>query len=337
MKRIEYLDAMKGFAIILMIMGHVIAWNYGDFKEIVVLTEVQPTNVKWGGVIWQLIYSFHMALFFMISGFLSYKDSGVDKVGNFVMKKVKRLLVPWVFTFGIIFFARGSMGYWFLLSLFEIALIGYVFLKLLQQFKSHSIIIDALLAVSFYWALRFISGVCIYDVRLDIFTNYWLPFCFGIIMHKYNWLNKMCCNNELFFTANLLVFAISFTSRYVQSSLFWEEINRFSSYYLAISGCLIIWHIFANIKNEMGLKWLSILGKKTMPIYILHVLFVIQIPAVGHFFLSLNPVTSVTLQLSYSLLITCIAVFWSLIAYKCLNNSRILSAVLFGEYEINKE
>lgn len=49
MKRIEYLDAMKGFAIILMIMGHAIAWNYGDFKEIVVLTEVQPTNVKWGG------------------------------------------------------------------------------------------------------------------------------------------------------------------------------------------------------------------------------------------------------------------------------------------------
>jgi tetratricopeptide (TPR) repeat protein len=45
------------------------------------------TNVKWGGVIWQLIYSFHMALFFMISGFLSYKDSGVDKVGNFVIKK----------------------------------------------------------------------------------------------------------------------------------------------------------------------------------------------------------------------------------------------------------
>ncbi len=333
MKRIEYLDAMKGLAIILMIMGHAIAWNYGDFKEIVVLAADQPTNVKWGGGIWQLIYSFHMALFFMISGFLSYKESGVDKVGNYVIKKTKRLLVPWIFTFGIIFFARGSMGYWFLLSLFEIALVGYIYLALLQLFNSHSFIIDALIAAFFYWALRFITGACIFDVRLDIFTNYWMPFCFGILMHKYNWLYKMCCNNELFFTTNFLVFVITFISRYIHSSMFFVEINRFSNYYLAISGCLIVWRIFANMKNEKIQNRLSFLGKKTMPIYILHIFFVIQIPAVGHFILNQNPVTSVTLQLSYSLLITCITVFWSLIVYKCLKNSRILSAVLFGEYE----
>ena len=75
MKRIEYLDAMKGFAIILMIMGHAIAWNYGDFKEIVILTEVQPTNVKWGGgnlATYLLIpYGsfFHDFRFFVIQGF----------------------------------------------------------------------------------------------------------------------------------------------------------------------------------------------------------------------------------------------------------------------------
>ena len=49
MKRIEYLDAIKGIAIILMVIGHAIAWNYGDFKDIVEYNAAQPVNVKVGG------------------------------------------------------------------------------------------------------------------------------------------------------------------------------------------------------------------------------------------------------------------------------------------------
>lgn len=74
-KRIEYLDAIKGFAIFLMVMGHVIAWNYVDYSRICIYDPDQSINVKMGGVVWQLIYSFHMPLFFMVSGFLSYLNS----------------------------------------------------------------------------------------------------------------------------------------------------------------------------------------------------------------------------------------------------------------------
>lgn len=274
-----------------------------------------------------------MALFFMVSGFLSYKESGAENVGNFLLKKTKRLLIPWVFTFGIIFLVRGSMGYWFLLSLFEMALVGYLYIMLQQVIHSRSLIIDILLAGAFYWCLHFISGVSVMNVNLGTFTFYWLPFCFGILMHKYDWLYKLCCNNQLFFTANFLVFAISFVSRYLQFSEVFVVIDKYSSYYISISGSLIVWYVFANLKKEIILKFLSFLGKKTMPIYILHILFVIQIPFVGHFILSQNPVTSITLQLTYSLLITAVTVFWSLTTYRVLKNSRILSALLFGEYE----
>ena len=334
MKRIEYLDAIKGIAIILMVMGHVIAWNYGDFKNIVEYNSAQPVNVKVGGVIWQLIYSFHMALFFMVSGFLSYKESGVENVKNFLFKKTKRLLIPWVFTFGIIFLVRGSMGYWFLLSLFEMALVGYLYIMLQQVIHSRSFIIDIILAGAFYWILHFLSGVSVFNVNLGTFTFYWLPFCFGILMHKYGWLYKLCCNNQLFFTANLLVFTILFISRYLQPVGVFVMIDYLSNYYISISGSLVIWYVLANLKNTRFLKLFSFLGNRTMPIYILHILFVIQIPSVGHYILSQNPVTSVTLQLTYSLLITSVAVFWSLTSYKFIKNSRILSAVLFGEYEI---
>lgn len=48
-KRIEYLDAIKGFAIILMVIGHVIAWNYTDYREVCIYDPKQPINVKMGG------------------------------------------------------------------------------------------------------------------------------------------------------------------------------------------------------------------------------------------------------------------------------------------------
>lgn len=49
MKRIEYIDAIKGIAIILMVFGHVIAWNYGDFKDIVEYNVDQSVQLKVGG------------------------------------------------------------------------------------------------------------------------------------------------------------------------------------------------------------------------------------------------------------------------------------------------
>lgn len=49
MKRIEYIDAIKGFAIILMVMGHVIAWNYSDYESVCVYDFKQLTNIKLGG------------------------------------------------------------------------------------------------------------------------------------------------------------------------------------------------------------------------------------------------------------------------------------------------
>ena len=48
-KRIEYLDAIKGFAIFLMVMGHVIAWNYVDYSRICIYDPDQSINVKVGG------------------------------------------------------------------------------------------------------------------------------------------------------------------------------------------------------------------------------------------------------------------------------------------------
>ena len=48
-KRIEYIDAIKGMAIILMVLGHVIASTYYDWHDICLYEPEQPINVKVGG------------------------------------------------------------------------------------------------------------------------------------------------------------------------------------------------------------------------------------------------------------------------------------------------
>jgi len=81
--RFEYLDSIRGFAIILMVMGHAIAWNYSDWQSVVLFNSMQNNAEKYGGIIWQIIYSFHMALFFMVSGFLAINSGKKNVYGIF--------------------------------------------------------------------------------------------------------------------------------------------------------------------------------------------------------------------------------------------------------------
>lgn len=89
-ERLTYLDVAKGIGILLVVIGHVYAFN----RQI----------VDRFFVIW--LYSFHMPLFFIISGMLiAYKDE--KDIWKFVKKRIKGILIPYVFfsIFSIIVFA----------------------------------------------------------------------------------------------------------------------------------------------------------------------------------------------------------------------------------------
>ena len=66
MKHLEYIDGLKGFAIFLVVFAHVIAWSYGDLDTF-------QTNIRASWLFW-VVYSFHMPLFFAVSGYLAYRS-----------------------------------------------------------------------------------------------------------------------------------------------------------------------------------------------------------------------------------------------------------------------
>lgn len=75
MKRVSYIDAYKSIGILLMVLGHI---GLGQVFDIV-------------------IHTFHMPMFFVISGYL-FKCNKHEKISitQYLMKKAKALLVPYI-------------------------------------------------------------------------------------------------------------------------------------------------------------------------------------------------------------------------------------------------
>ena len=118
MKRIEYIDAMRGFNMILIVMLHFITISYGGVL----------------GFSWTSFFTtFQLPLFFFISGFLMYKENRIWSVNttfDYLTNKAKALLIPsFVFFSFYIYISKADLwaefcidsksGYWFTFTLFE--------------------------------------------------------------------------------------------------------------------------------------------------------------------------------------------------------------------------
>ena len=140
-KRMEYIDMMKGFAMILVILGHI--WYIP-----------QPLKI--------CIYFFHIPLFFFLSGF-TFSIKKYTSFKPFFMKKFKTIMLPYfllntgVFMFksimlhpenilkiDILYFIKALLladrlhiyyQLWFLTSLFLAELVSYFVVKFSNNFK----------------------------------------------------------------------------------------------------------------------------------------------------------------------------------------------------------
>lgn len=155
-RKVEF-DIMKGIGIILMIVGH---WMF------------IPTRL------YQVIYSFHMPMFFILSGYF-YNFDNSHSFSVILKKESQRILLPYAFTaivcvlcfvirgkwqravYNIAAFGLGSMGInlgygetyvgaiWFLIALFWSKIIYF----LLSQYTKHPTIISIFLSLCIsFWS-----------------------------------------------------------------------------------------------------------------------------------------------------------------------------------------
>ena len=335
-ERIVFLDTIKGFAILLVVMGHTIAWTYPNWENICLFNQQESIEVMIGGVLWQIIYTFHMALFFMVSGYL-IENSSITKRAFFQKLKAKtlRLLLPYLATGYLIYFVRGTWGYWFLLSLYELSILGLLVNICSNHFnRHHKFINDVLLLGVIYLILRVFTVIPVTSAFVDYgLVKYFIPFFFGFLFKKYEMLQTIV-KHPYTFTTSLVLFVLFFISRYLTLVpalyLVISKLDYFLSLH-ALLGCIVFFHLFMKGINKQIEVFLIYLGKHSMPIYILHNLFVIQITGIGLFILHQNPVTSITLQILYSFLVGMVAIGLCILTYKFLYRSSAIRLLMFGE------
>lgn len=132
-KRIEYIDAMRGFMMILVVFAHISLYAYHE------------NIVTWGSVFVQ----FHMSLFFFVSGFVLYKHERIWTgltLCEFLWQKFKVQIISTVcflfvyslwssLTWDNVWSDKYKAGYWFTLSLFEYFVLYMLFDAVLQRLR----------------------------------------------------------------------------------------------------------------------------------------------------------------------------------------------------------
>lgn len=339
--RIEYFDQAKGFAIFLMVFAHAIAWNYGDWQSVCVYHNGQEYPEIIGGLLWNVIYAFHMPLFFLVAGYFTPPHTQNTRLSweecyKLLYKRTKRLLIPYLTTGFIIYFVRGHWGYWFFLSLWQLSIIGCVFTLICQMMnKKYSLTIDILIAGILYFILFTVQSRVEFEDTYDVFKfeSYMPPYIIGIILSRHKKTFDMIISSNNVYMFSFVCFISLFATMYFDQSwsVAMQKILYFMRYYiLPILGSIICLSLFYSNHQNVVCKMLGKIGKRTSEIYVLHILFVIQVPMVGEFILCQQPFTSITLQIVIFSVFSAIAIGLSIVFSMPLKKSKLLNSLLFG-------
>lgn len=333
-RRILWLDSLKGIAILFMVMRHILSNSYGDYDFCLQQWHTMGANYVYASILWKFIYSFHMPLLFFISGWLFYKPYMIYNLKNclgMMKKRFARLVIPYFTTGILLYLYKDVFGYWFLCVLFVTNVIVLSCLMLLHYFKLKRGI----------WHLLFfgIAYIVIYAYKLKV--NYMQDYTFqlvtcypafvlGLLIKKYPCLSGLIKNKYLtlaYLTIYLSVFI--YLNYHMLGARYLEPI-------MILSIILFFYILFQKAPNESWQgpegRFLVEIGKYSMEIYILHIFFIIRIPAIGNYITGLNDLpTSLAFQTVYSLILAFIAIKLSIWLSKFLAGSELLNKLLFGK------
>ena len=270
-KRLDFIDVAKGIGIILVVLGHCMA--YGCQNRL-----------------FTMIYSFHMPLFFFLSGFLfKSKDNA-----SFLSGKVKTLLVPMVcfqsiniFTYGLLFLLGLEKmhrtiafgGFWFLGTLLYVTCLYYILSeKFFAKFDHKNIVVTLTTIVTMSFGLIYAKGIS--DQPNQLIATSFVAFSFyglGHICNNNQNLQNIIINNSKIYrilTAigavilfALLAYLVSFTDRNVDMNT-----SRYGNSFFFILNALV--GISAMFLCSIAIsknKILEFFGKNSLMIFLLHI------------------------------------------------------------------
>ena len=276
--RIKYIDRMKGFAILLVVMGHVYLFSMGQ----------SPC------VAHEIISTFHMPLFMYLSGLVAVKGI-TPPYWNLcqLLNKLKGLIIP-LLVFGVMFsitfgnidtmvdfadrvlgfiHSPNKYGYWYLMTL----AVFYLSLQLFRINKWNSKVVEIIIAfgtwIVFYcgwkWTAQINDPFCLLNCG-----NFYIFFILGVFSSKYGLIDKMMHHNTLF-TIGIIGYLVLFD--YVAPLHAVRSIVK----HIALPLCALLVIVPLFVKRECDASFvesrLEYFGRNSLDIYVIHYFIITHI------------------------------------------------------------
>lgn len=269
--RIEWIDAAKGIAIILVVLGHFISAN--SFLN-------------------RFISSFHMPLFFTLSGIFVIKKLDVNFKAHF-SNRFRRLIIPYLL-FGLFLLQPFNWIYFHfiipaaqtpLLQRWFAQLIGlhndwgnewYSFLWFLPCLFCADLIVWSIWKYSYRYRIYLLTAVFGIGILYYLTTNRSLPFRINtaaiaviFIALGYFLKDRIECFSKTMIVVNLICYIACWAGNHFSPMIMFD--SKYEHIYLSIPASIFATIVVLYIsKYATQISLLSLLGKQSLIIYILH-------------------------------------------------------------------
>ena len=334
-ERFAYIDYAKALAIIMVVTGHIIYFSIFEKDGIKADTLL----------IEQILKSVQMPLFVFCSGLvvrsvaLSVYDTLTD-----IYKRFRLLIVPFLVVGGFFalityttpdyFLSKGmKLGYWYLLTLFELYILHHVYLQISKLWfkRKEAILYDVLIGGGVFFIIRYLyrgveAEISCWQNMLSILqlVRYYPYFFIATLIKKYD-LAEMVFSNKWFHAISLLTSVII-----LYANTHGIHIPG-RTYVLPITLLLTVLYVMRYLErsgNNRIKNILDYIGRHTLDIYIFHYFF---IATLNISFLSQLLETNNGFTLSLLLILPWVAlvITLSLLLGKIVRSSNILNNIIF--------
>ena len=332
--RIEYIDALRGFTMLLVVFGHVVTFSLCTANQGISLNDYF-TQVR-------------MPMFFFISGFVLYKASVVWNAKHiiaFFRKKIPvQLLSPFLFFIAYIHFMdipffdavsqQFKAGYWFTYVLLEYYLIYAVVRFCFRGKWGHVVVfLVGLLLYAIEWPPLY-DAIPLNNQWKEILSipkwDYFLYFVLGTLVHKnYPLVQKLLDSKWLLTFCILYYFLVNvFRDMMHLDALFSVVLDRT----LSLTGLVILFSFFRNkqavfSKERVLGRTLQYVGRRTLDVYLIHYFLIPYGMQFNKVFVE-HPMP--VIEATVSFVIAAIILAFSLVISNIIRLSPLLAHWLFG-------
>lgn len=333
--RLDWVDAMRGFSMVVVVLGHVLLYmGIGGHDT----------------VLGSILLTFRMPLFFFVSGYFSYRAINwwsKIRIAHILKRKFQAQIICTV-VFGFVYqvvigggggnlFIHSFEIYWFTTVLFQMYLL-YLLCELISYLINQNITIPLLVIITLVGVLSLVvvnkSDSEIYRVlSWHNLLQYFQYFTVGIICSRYKELFfRMLCNNR-FYTFMIIgwiggeVFCYSKGMNYCNSYLkdFIQDILL--RYFALFSVISIFFGKSKEIKMSQWGKQFRIIGRRTLDIYMIHMFLLPNLEFMKSWLIKGN---MFVIQCVISGTIAMIVVYLCLLISFIIRKSPLLESWLFG-------